>query len=276
MLEEEHLSSEYFQKFKDLIYDEIGINLLPHKQTMLEGRIKKRLRKLKIDKFESYYELILTNNDEKIELFNVVSTNKTEFFREKHHFDVLQKYIPDLIRNNKKAMKQKFSVWSVAASTGEEAYTILMYLLENFPILAQWKLKVIASDISTNVLKVAQAGIYQKYKIENVESKYLEKYFQEYDDKTCRISEKLKHFVKFKKINLKDKDYPFKGEFEIIFCRNILIYFDGATKWKILKNVLRYLKPKGLLIVGSMEPIPYSLEEELKIKKLESTVYIKL
>jgi len=274
--EEDFLSENLFEKFSNLVYNDIGIHLPPHKRIMLEGRIKRRIRKLKINSFEKYYELIIKDEIEKIEFFNVVSTNKTEFFREKQHFDILEKLIPDIIKNNMYINEKKISIWSAASSSGEEAYSILMMISEKYEQLKNWKLKVIASDISTLMLEQAKNGIYADYKLENLDEIYIKKYFERYDDKHYKISESLKKYLVLKRINLKEEKYPFKGEFEIVFCRNILIYFDHYTKVNVLKNILNYLKKNGILVLGSMEPLSYNLEKELGLEKIDSTIYRKI
>lgn len=273
---EEPCISEYtFGKFAKLIYSEIGIYLPVHKKIMLEGRIKKRMRKLLIDSYEKYFNYVLESNDERIEFYNVVSTNKTEFFRENQHFDIIIKNLPEIIKINEKNDK-KLSIWSSASSSGEEAYSILITLMEHFEILKTWKLKIIASDISTAMLEQGKIGEYSDYKIENIDKYYLEKYFSKLGENKFKIKENLKKYVIFKRINLKDQTYPFKGMFEIIFCRNILIYFDYNTKLNVLKNIIKYLKHNGILVLGTMEPLSYESERELGLKKIDSTVYKKI
>lgn len=274
--DEDFLSESLFEKFSKIVYNDIGIYLPPHKRIMLEGRIKKRIRRLNIDNFEKYYELVLDDEQERIEFFNVVSTNKTEFFREKQHFDILKTIIPDIIKKNINQNEKKFSIWSAASSSGEEAYSILMMIMEDFNILKNWKLKIVASDISTYVLEQAEKGVYLDYKLENLDEFYKNKYFEKYDEKHYRIDKNLKKYLVLKRINLKDNNYPFKGSFEIIFCRNILIYFDNNTKVNVLQNILKYLKKDGILVLGSMEPLSYNLEKELGVEKIESTIYRKI
>lgn len=274
--DEDFLSESLFEKFSKIVYNDIGIYLPPHKRIMLEGRIKKRIRRLNIDNFEKYYELVLDDEQERIEFFNVVSTNKTEFFREKQHFDILKTIIPDIIKKNINQNEKKFSIWSAASSSGEEAYSILMMIMEDFNILKNWKLKIVASDISTYVLEQAEKGVYLDYKLENLDEFYKNKYFEKYDEKHYRIDKNLKKYLVLKRINLKENNYPFKGSFEIIFCRNILIYFDNHTKVNVLQNILKYLKKDGILVLGSMEPLSYNLEKELGVEKIESTIYRKI
>ena len=153
-IDELTMTDTEFQKFKKIIYEQVGINLLPHKKIMLQGRIKKRLKKLEIESFSEYYDIIQKDSKELIEMFNVVSTNKTEFFRENHHFEFLKEVIPEIINQNNKTGEQKLSIWCAASSTGEEPYSIAMTLAK-FPILKNWKTRIIASDISKNVLTIA-------------------------------------------------------------------------------------------------------------------------
>ena len=273
--EEISMSDEEFNKFRKLIYEQVGINLLPHKKIMLQGRIRKRLNKLGMSSFKEYYVLVQEDRSELIEMFNVVSTNKTEFFRENHHFEFLKEIIPSIIEKNRKENLNKLSIWSSASSTGEEPYTIAMTLMD-FPILKNWDVKIIASDISTTVLTKAHAGVYHDEAMRHVPKEMVKKYFIPIDDGSYRISDNLKELVKFKRINLISENHPFKGEFEIIFCRNVMIYFDRQTQINIINNFLRYLKKGGYLILGSSESLPVEVVKENRLKRVKSTIYEKI
>lgn len=274
-LEETSMNDEEFNKFRKLIYEQVGINLLSHKKIMLQGRIRKRLNKLGMSSFKEYYALVQEDRSELIEMFNVVSTNKTEFFRENHHFEFLKEIIPSIIEKNRKENINKFSIWSSASSTGEEPYTIAMTLMD-FPVLKSWDVKIIASDISTTVLTKAHAGVYHDEAMRHVPKEMVKKYFIPMEEDSYRVSDSLKELVKFKRINLISENYPFKGEFEIIFCRNVMIYFDRQTQINIINNFLRYLKKGGYLILGSSESLPVEVAKENRLKRIKSTIYQKI
>lgn len=225
--------------------------------------------------FKEYYALVQEDRSELIEMFNVVSTNKTEFFRENHHFEFLKEIIPSIIEKNRKENLNKLSIWSSASSTGEEPYTIAMTLMD-FPVLKNWDVKIIASDISTTVLTKAHAGVYHDEAMRHVPKELVKKYFIPVEEESYRVSDSIKELVKFKRINLISENYPFKGEFEIIFCRNVMIYFDRQTQINIINNFLRYLKKGGYLILGSSESLPVEIAKENRLKRIKSTIYEKI
>lgn len=275
MIIEENMTTEEFERFRKIIYDEIGINLMPHKKIMLQGRIRKRLKRMGMNSYAKYYELILNDKDELMQMFNAVSTNKTEFFRENHHFDFLNEIIPKMIQENSRISEKKFSIWSSASSTGEEPYSIAMTLLDHKE-LNGYKLKVIASDISTDVLTQADLGIYKTFDMKKVSEEFKKKYTNTRNDGYSEIKYFVKDIVKFRRINLKSEQYPFKGEFEIIFCRNVMIYFDRETQKDIILNFLKYLKTGGYLILGSSESLPAEIVEKNLLKRIRSTIYQKI
>ena len=208
-------------------------------------------------------------------MFNVVSTNKTEFFRENHHFDFLKEVLPDIINTNNKNGEHKLSIWCTASSTGEEPYSIAMTLAK-YPILKNWKTRIIASDISTNVLQKAVAGVYSDDVVSKVPLELIKRYFRKLDTQRYVVSDELKEMIKFKRINLISEEYPFKGEFEVIFCRNVMIYFDRKTQLAIVENFMRYLKKGGYIILGSSETLPPELLKPNEIKRIKSTIFQKL
>lgn len=269
------MTEEEFEKFRKLIYEKIGINLLQHKKIMLQGRIKKRLKKLKICSFSEYYDIIQNNREELVEMFNVVSTNKTEFFRENHHFEFLEEILPEMININSKAGEYKFSIWCAASSTGEEPYTIAMTLAK-FSTLKNWKTKIVASDISTNVLEKAASGIYSEEIVSKIPKDMLKKHFKKIDEESYQVNKDLKEMIKFKRINLVDGNYPFQGQFEIIFCRNVMIYFDRKTQVEIVENFMKVLKNGGYLILGSSESLPPEVIKTMDLKRIKSTIFQKL
>lgn len=266
------ISEIEYKKFRKIIKNEIGLNLTSQKKSMLYSRLLKRIKELKINTFEEYYNYIINNKEELLKMFERVTTHKTDFFREKEHFKFLNKKLSEIIKKNLKENKKKISIWSAACSSGEEAYSIAMEL-EKFPILINWKVKVIASDISNKELESTYEGIYKKEKIKKIPRKYQRIFFREMKDGRYKAKENLKKIVKVKRINLISDKYPFNGKFEIIFCRNVFIYFDKNTRKKITKNLLKYLKIGGYLILGTSETVNIEIIKKYNLKRIQSSIY---
>ena len=248
-----NLSDEIFYKIKDLIYKKIGVNLKDSKKTMVKSRLLKRLRTLNLDSFEKYCNYLNNNSDELVILYNLLTTNVTHFFREKHHFDYLKNSVlPEIEKRNDKIIR----VWSAGCSSGQEVYTLSIVLNEYFN--SNWKLKILGTDINTDVLKVARKGVYSEQSVENIPYKLLHKYFLLGSGKNkgfFKVKDKLKRNIKLGRLNLKDNSYPIKKKVDIIFCRNVFIYFDKKTRNEILNKFYRNLKEGGYLFLGHSESI---------------------
>lgn len=253
MVYNSNLSDDIFNKIKNLIYKKIGVDLKDSKKTMVKSRLLKRLRVLQLDSFEKYCEYLNNNSDELIILYNLLTTNVTHFFREKHHFDYLKKNVlPDIEKRNNK----KIRVWSAGCSSGQEVYTLSIVLSEYFN--SNWNIKILGTDINTDVLKIARKGVYSKKSVENIPYKLLNKYFLLGSGKNegfFKVKNKLKKNIKLGRLNLKDTNYPIKKKVDIIFCRNVFIYFDKKTRNQILDKFYRNLKKGGYLFLGHSESI---------------------
>ena len=238
------ISQTEFSLFRDYIYQKSGILLNEQKKSLLRTRLTKRLRELKLDTFYEYYEYIMSNPQEEKKLIHAISTNVTYFFREQHHWE----FLISLFQKFDKTKPLK--IWSSACSTGEEPYTIAMLLKEYLFS----DIKILATDISYEVIKQARDGIYSKETLKHVDKTYLNKYFYKYNDQYC-IKDEIKQFIKFRVFNLVCGDYDiFKDiEFDIIFCRNVLIYFDDKTIEIVIKHLLQVLKVGGYLLIGHSE-----------------------
>ncbi len=257
----ERLSDRLFQQFSSLVYEECGIHLHKGKKSLLEARLAKRLRATGLTSPKEYYDFIHSEEgqEERIQFFNAVSTNLTYFFREPKHFEFLeQKALPEIVQRNRKEGTSRIRIWSAGCSTGEEPYSIAMCVLENLDHAARWDFKILATDISTRVLQVAQNGVYEKSKIQNVPPALRSRYFLPYADGgrkgLYQVSKELKRVVTFRRLNLKDP-YPFKGPFDVIFCRNVMIYFDKPTQEMLIQKMAHYLRPGGYLFVGHSESL---------------------
>ncbi len=246
------LKDSEFQKFSKLIYEHCGINLTPSKKDLLKTRLQKRLFKLGIKNYSDYYNYVIGDSTkaEFTELINAVSTNKTEFFREIRHFEFLQ----ELLKNNLSKQNEIY-IWSAACSTGEEPYSIAMIVSEYFSDKIDRDVKILATDIDTNVLSRAQLGEYTNDQLANVAPKFLNKYFTTPNGNGKRaIVSNLKKMIHFKYLNLINA-FPFAKQFDIIFCRNVMIYFDTQTQQSIVERMRARLKNEGYLCIGHSESL---------------------
>jgi chemotaxis protein methyltransferase CheR len=256
MINNYNLSDDDFYKLRDIIYDEAGIKLGDVKKILMQSRLIKRLRDLKLDNFTQYYEYLIANfEDEKINFINSITTNKTDFFRENDHFEYMKKKIlPDFETKKEKEIR----IWSAGCSTGEEPYTIAITLLEYFNGKVPPEFLILATDIDTQVLNKAMEGKYTADHLADVDPKYLKNYFiHSENDKGefYQVKDQLKEMVYFRRLNLLLDEYPMKKQFDIIFCRNVIIYFDRETQKKLFERYYRYLKDDGYLLIGHSENI---------------------
>jgi chemotaxis protein methyltransferase CheR len=258
-----------FKLIREYIYNHSGINLAPAKRTMVSARLTKRLRHYNLDKFKDYFELVMDvdNSSERQMLTDLLTTNETYFFRETVHFNYLKEnYFPTLKAN------QQLRIWSAASSTGEEAYSIAMLCADCIGLHGNWD--VFGSDICTQVVETANSAHYGMERIEGIPPQYLKKYCLKgtgpYQG-TLLIESGLKKKVSFSQINL-NTTLPTIGKFDVIFLRNILIYFDMETKQKIVKRVVSQLNPGGLFFIGHSESLKGICE---MVEQVKPTIYRK-
>ena len=257
-----HISDKEFGLFQRLIYDESGINLTPAKKELLKSRLMKRLRERSFTSFKEYYTYVTekdTTGEEMVSMLDCISTNLTEFFREIAHFDFLsKKVLPAVLENKRKKREKTIRIWSAGCSTGEEPYTIAMVLAENIQSIFEWDVKMLATDLSTRVLKKAKQGLYLKDRIKGISHQMLNTYFNCCDSmhgNYYQIKEQLKNMIAFRRLNLTDEIFPFKGQFDFIFCRNVMIYFDKQTQAELVSKFYRHLAPDGYLFIGHSESL---------------------
>jgi chemotaxis protein methyltransferase CheR len=269
------LKKSEFERMSQIIYTECGINLEESKKVMLESRLGKRLRALNLTSFEKYIDFLTSAKGlekEMVHMIDVVTTNKTDFFREPHHFGFLNDNIlPDFHNSSDRT----FRVWSAACSTGEEPYTLAMVLQEFANHNARFAYEILASDISTQVLQKASLGVYHPSRIIDIPDKLKKRYLLKSKDRinpTVRIASQLRERVEFKHLNLMDRDLDISGELDVIFCRNVLIYFDRPTQLKVVNNLVQKLRRGGFLFIGHSESLH---QFELPIKQVKPTVFIK-
>jgi chemotaxis protein methyltransferase CheR len=283
-----------FKGLRALIHRETGIWLKDGKQVMLASRLSKRLRHHGMSDFAAYaayVEKVRDGGRELAEMINCVTTNKTSFFREKHHFDFLAKtLIPHAETEALQGRPRSIRIWSAACSTGEEPYSIAMSLLEALkhgrtpaslaagpmqPVISPggWQIEVVASDIDTTVLATAAEGIYDEECLGDIPAGIKNKYFLRGKDDMSgwvRVKKDLGRVIKFRRINLMDSQWALEGLFDVIFFRNALIYFNQDTQESFLRKMLRYLKPTGYLILGHSEHAPWLHDE---VEAIGHTIY---
>ena len=277
------LSKTDFRRLSELIQSQVGIKMPWSKMSMVESRLRKRLRNLQIYSFTDYCEYLFSPQGIQNELtyfINVITTNKTDFFREPNHFEFLvRKAVPDLISAWGSGIKKKLTVWSAACSRGNEAYTIAMVLSEfasRYPGLA-FDFTILATDISTDVLEDAQRGIYNRQDIDPVPPEFRARYFLKSKDRNkdiVRVVPALRNKVKYRQLNLMDNDFQFREPMDIIFCRNVIIYFDKATQDDLISRLCRYLKLDGYLFMGHSEVL--HCQQGLPLVSIAPAVYKKV
>lgn len=271
------LTDDEFKKFALLIYEESGIYMKDSKITLLSNRLRKRLNALSLSEFTDYYNYLqkLTGEAKKKEyeeLLDVVSTNETYFFRNERQFEALSDFcLPEIAKTKK---NKRLRIWSAACSTGEEPYTIAVCVMENMKHLAGWNIEILATDIAPSVLEFAKDGFYSGRRIEKVPPELLKKYFSIEDKEkgVYRVNDDLKKMVNFYYLNFFKN--PFPKDIDIIFCRNVMIYFDKIHQKKLVSGFYDSIVDDGYLFIGHSETL-HSISDDFLYKKiLESPIYI--
>jgi chemotaxis protein methyltransferase CheR len=270
------ISDDDFQAFQHLIYTETGISLNDSKRCLLCSRLSKRLRALHMTDYLDYYEYLLrrdTNGREMQEMINCITTNKTDFFRESHHFQFLaERVFPDLVKRAKAGGQRRLRIWSSASSYGHEPYSIAMTVREFAGFDASWDMKILASDIDTNVLGCAQDGVFDLVDLEPVADALKRRYFQRGTGAYAgqvRAKQTLRDLLTFRQLNLIEGSWPLHAKFDVIFCRNVMIYFDSETQQRVVDHLLQYLQPGGYLLLGHSETIHWAS----RLRSLGNTVF---
>ena len=269
------ISPRLFRSIADIVYAEAGITLPPSKQTMVSGRLRRRMRTLGFATLNDYCEFVCDPNvdrDEIEHLINAVTTNKTDFFREPRHFDYLRENIlPELQQRGQRMVR----CWSAAASTGAEPYTLAM-VLDNYALANSGPdYRVIATDLDTEVLQTAIKGIYPRDQMAPVPKDLRARYVLDARDPArgeVRIVPKLRKKISFGRLNLMDRHYPVGDKLDVIFCRNVLIYFDKETQYAVISRLIEKLSSGGHLILGHSETIPAA---DFGLTTVGSTVFRK-
>jgi chemotaxis protein methyltransferase CheR len=270
------LSEKDFSDFSSFIYSEFGIKMLPIKRVMLQGRLLKRIRELNMKSFSEYKNYFFSQEGQRKEILqflNVVTTNKTDFFREPVHFNFLN----DVVLPEKKQQRATdvFKIWSAGCSSGEEPYTISIVLNDHQLLNPSFRFEITGTDISTQVLEKASKGVYPADKINEVPMEIKKKYFLKSKDTvnpTIKVNSILQRNIKFTYLNLMD-NYSLPSTFDVIFCRNVLIYFDRGTQEKVIQKICAFLKKDGYFFIGHSESLSGM---NLPLEHIKPTIFRKI
>lgn len=264
-----------FKVIKKLVAEKTGIHLTDAKKDLVYGRLSKRIRTLGLSSFQEYIEYVKHDHEEElINFINAITTNLTSFFRENHHFNYLgNALLQKLLKANDDT--RKIRIWSAGCSTGEEPYSIAMTLLDKMEGLHNWDIKILATDLDTNVIKTAMTGVYPIERINGIDSKLKKRWFLNGKGQKSgfvKVSRELQDLITFRQLNLMNQ-WPMKGKFDVIFCRNVVIYFDKPTQKVLFDRFANLLSHDGTLFIGHSETL-FKVSD--RFKSLGSTIYQKL
>jgi len=267
-----------FRRLGELIHNVSGIKVPDPKKTMIESRLQRRLKRLGMQSMQQYLDYLFSPNgmeDELINMIDEVTTNKTDFFREPAHFEFLVKHaLPERLKAHSEEILKKLTIWSAGCSSGEEPYTLAMVLNE-FALQHRFHFLIIATDISKSMLERAVLAIYDAERIAPVPVELQRKYFLRGKDRTqqrFRVVPELRKLVKFRMLNFMDGDFGFREPMDIIFCRNVIIYFDKKTQEELLRKFCGCLASKGFIFMGHSETL---FGMDLPLMQVAPTIYRK-
>jgi chemotaxis protein methyltransferase CheR len=260
-----------FEQYRNLIYNESGIHFTATNRSILESRLKERLREKALDSVKAYFSVISANKEELKNFLDSITTNLTRFFRNQAHFDALEHFVvPELIKIKKAAANTTIKVWSAGCSTGEEPYTIAMLLSEILP--SPWKFEIVASDISLKCLMTAKEGFYADSRITGIPDAYLKKYFDKVEG-GYKIHGDLMSKIRFDYHNLKN-DSGLRN-LDIVFCRNVIIYFDETAQTAVINRFWDSMALKSFLFIGHSESL-FGMDTKFEFVKTQwATLYRK-
>ncbi len=256
------LSDKDYLEIAEFVHRTAGINLKDGKKELMRTRLSKRMRTLEFRSFKEYFRYVMNDRtgEEIVFLLDALATNLTSFFREPQHFQFMaKKMLPELEARLRPLNSRRLRIWSAACSSGEEPYTIAMVVLENSPYFAQSNdFKILATDLSTKVLTMAKQGLYGPERVRDIPPQTLAKFFTRVDtgrgERMYQVSEQMRRLIAFRRFNLMDP-LPFKGPVDLIFCRNVMIYFDKETIAALVDKYYRVLGPGGYLFIGHSESL---------------------
>jgi chemotaxis protein methyltransferase CheR len=274
------LTNSDFLRLGRFIYDTCGIRMPPVKKSMLESRLQKRLRILGMSSFAEYCAYLFSDEGQSREtviMIDLVTTNKTDFFREAEHFTYLEESVlPEWVHDHPEGLQRPFRSWSAGCSTGEEAYTMAMVFRNFAEHCPGFDFRILGTDISTRVLDTARMAVYREERIDAIPMDFRKKYLfrsRERNEKLVRIVPTLRSRVQFRSLNFMEDDFGFRDEFDVVFCRNVIIYFDRQTQEAFLNRLCRHVAVGGYLFLGHSETLS---GHNLPLKGVYPTVYRKL
>lgn len=273
------LTDSEFNELVRIIYDKTRIQMSEHKRALVTSRISKRIRALNMSSFKEYIDYLKGAPDEEVTNFvNAVTTNKTDFFRENKHFEYMKTtFLPNWEKSYKEGKVNNLRIWSAACSTGEEPYTIAMTLHDYFgERFNHYDIKILASDIDTNVLSHACAGIYKEETVETIQTNTLKKYFLKGTGNNAglyKVKNILQKCISFRQLNFKDEDFDIHTKFDLIFCRNVIIYFDKEFQKELFNKFYRYMKEDSYVFIGHSETL-FGISDLFKY--ISSNIYKKI
>lgn len=241
-----------FERFRAIAYEQAGIELRDGKESLVSARVAKRLRALGLETEKQYVEKLEAESDgeELVQFLDVISTNFTSFFREPEHFRQVQASVAGWLAEGQK----RFRFWSAASSSGEEPYTLAMTLADSFAeVNVDWR--ILATDISTRVLALAQAGRYTQQQVQTVPQELARRYLRPLGNARVEVDRELAAKIVFARLNLSQPPFPMQGPLDIVLCRNVMIYFDTPVRQRLVSEIERLLRPGGLLMVGHSETL---------------------
>jgi len=253
------LSDKEFQDIRKIVYDNFGINLTEQKRSLIVGRLFKLLKSYGFNSFQEYFNYIKSDTTGRAlgELINRISTNHTFFFRENEHFDFLNKVaLPEVESRQQNNTTKDLRIWCAGCSYGDEPYTYIIVMLEYFKTkYSSWDAGLLATDISEPALSAAKTGVYSSERIRLVPPALKNKYFKKKQDDEWSVSDRLKNEITFRRLNLMNQSFPFKKQFDIISCRNVMIYFDLPTRDALVSKFYKHTAPGGYLFIGHSETL---------------------
>lgn len=269
-----NISDKEFQHLSAYVKNNYGINLSEKKKSLVVGRLQNILLEHNFKNFSQYYDYILsdTSGEAVTGLINKITTNHTYFMREPEHFNFFKNKVLPFLENSVQGAKD-LRIWSAGCSSGEEPYTLAMIISDYFgEEKLWWDTRILATDISMKVINKAKAGVYSDEQVNAIPKIWKLKYFEKIDENNWRIKESIKKEVIFRIFNLMNKSFPFKKKFHVIFCRNVMIYFDNETKDNLVNKFYEYTEPGGYLFIGHSESLN---KEKTKYKYIMPAVYRK-
>ncbi|MDX2480627.1 MAG: protein-glutamate O-methyltransferase CheR [Desulfuromusa sp.] len=270
------ISDTEFTRLRDLIYQRFGINLTEQKRSLLVGRLQKLMRQLNLPTFSAYFEYLDNDKTEAglSELVDLISTNHTYFNREKDHFDYFSETaLPAVIDQLKKQNRKDLRIWCAGCSSGEEPYTLLMLMMEHLGAdYSSWDAGILATDISDRALTIARRGTYATDRVMQLPEPLRRKYFTAAGQGEMAVVDKIKKEATFRRFNLMNTTFPFKKPFQMIFCRNVMIYFDQTTRDALVSRYHQHTEPDGYLFIGHSETLGRS---QTRYRYLKPALYQK-